>query len=167
VILGALHRKLSLGVGALALCVAGCASPERPPAPASVPAEVEALIDDGTAVPLDSGPPALIPYLEQFPLGNRGRRKDLLATNGTRSMHFVQLSLPLPEHDHPERTEITYVLRGRGHVRINGREYPAAPGAAFRIEPGIPHSVLPVEGDTLIAIVYYEPPLLDEGPRGQ
>jgi mannose-6-phosphate isomerase-like protein (cupin superfamily) len=143
------------------LAAAGCTSPqERPPAP-TPPPDVVALMDGGEAVPLDSGPPRLLPYLEQFPLGNRGRRKDLLASDDARSMHLVQLALPLPEHTHPERTEIAYVLRGRGLVRIDGRGYPAAPGAAFRIEPGTPHSVVPDEGETLIAIVYYDPPLLE------
>lgn len=152
-------RVLTAALAAACAASAGCSSsPERPPAP---PPGVQALMDDGDAVPLDSGPPALLPYLEQYPLGNRGRRKDLLAADGARSMHLVQLSLPLPEHTHPERTEIAYVLRGRGLVRVGDRGYPAAPGAAFRIEPGVPHSVLPDEGETIIAIVYYDPPLLE------
>ena len=163
----AYHSTPWIGIFALAALTAACASPERPQEPPEAPPEVTALIDDELSIRLESGPPALLPYLEQFPLGNRGRRKDLLASDAQRSMHLVQLALPLPEHTHPERTEITYVLRGRGLVRIGGRGYPAAPGAAFRIEPGRPHSVVPDEGETLIAIVYYDPPLLDDAPSSE
>ncbi len=78
-------------------------------------------------------------------------------------MHLMQLSLPIQPHRHPERKELAYVLTGRGTVRIDGREYAAAPGAAFRFYPGVPHSILPGEGETLVAIVYFEPPLPDGG----
>ena len=156
-----------IGIFALAALTVACASPEHPPEPPAAPPEVTALIDDELSIRLEDGPPELLPYLEQFPLGNRGRRKDLLASDARRSMHLVQLALPLPEHTYPERTEITYILRGRGLVRIGGRGYPAAPGAAFRVEPGQPHSVVPDEGETLIAIVYYDPPLLDDAPSSE
>jgi len=147
----------------VAAATSACRSPTRPeppPRPSTPPHALTRAADDAT-VALHSGPKALGPYLEQFPLGNLGRRKDLLAAGEERSLHLVQLSLALPPHHHPERKELTYVLTGRGMVRIDGREYPAAPGAAFRIDPGVAHSVHPDEGETLVAIVYYEPPLLD------
>ena len=162
---GAVLVRTGLALAAAVTLAVACGTPQQRPAPPTPagppPADVQAFLDDDAPVPLDSGPPRLLPYLEQYPLGNRGRRKDLLASDDRRSMHLVQLSLPLPEHTHPERTEIAYVLRGRGLVRIDGRGYPAAPGAAFRIDAGTPHSVLPDEGETLIAIVYYDPPLLE------
>ncbi len=143
----------ALAVAAACLPIAGCRAPRTPAPPRPV-----AVVP--VTVPLDAGPRELGPYLEQYPLGSLGRRKDMLAATATRSMHLVQLSLPLPSHRHPTRKETTYVLDGRGSVRIGDRTYPAAPGAAFRIDPGVAHAVLPDEGETLVAIVYYEPPLL-------
>lgn len=153
-----------LGIAVGVVLVVGCRSPQRPdapPRPATPVHELAAAADREAVphVPLDSGPPALRPYLEQYPLGTLGRRRDLLAVSPERSLHLVQLALPLPPHTHPARKELAYVLTGRGVVRIGDREYPAAPGAAFRIDAGTPHSVHPDEGETLVAIVYYEPPL--------
>ncbi len=105
-------------------------------------------------------PRELQPYLDAYPLGELGRRKDLLAASSERSMHLVQLALPLPPHKHPSRTEIAYVLTGTGTFYLGDRSYPAAPGAAFRITPGRVHWVVPDDGETLNAIVFYEPPLL-------
>ncbi len=147
---------------ALALGTVACrTAPRRTPRPPSDAAVRAELAPDFEGVPLRSPPPELGPYLEAFPLGTLGRRKDLLAADPLRSMHLVQLALPLPAHTHPRRREIAYVLRGRGTVLIAGRSYPAAPGATFNIAPGVAHTVLPDEGETLVAIAYYEPPLLE------
>lgn len=151
------------GLVLVAATASACRSPKRPEPPPRPSTPTHALTQsaDDATVPLDSGPKALGPYLEQFPLGNLGRRKDLLAVGEERSLHLLQLSLALPPHRHPERKALAYVLTGRGRVRIDGREYPAAPGAAFRVDPGVEYSVHPDEGETLVAIVYHEPPLLD------
>ena len=50
--------------------------------------------------------------------------------------------------------------RGAGTVELDGTTYPAVPGSAFHIERGRPHAVLPDEGVTLVAVVYFEPPQL-------
>ena len=158
----------ALSVGALllgsVLLGSACRSPQRPAPPPpprpDTPAH-ELAASDLDVIPLRSGPPLLGPYLEQYPLGNLGRRKDLLASNDARSLHLLQLSLALPPHQHPSRKTLAYVLTGRGRIVIDGREYPAAPGAAFRVDPGVLHSMHPNDGDTLVSLVYYEPPLLD------
>ena len=133
--------------------VVACASNPRRPA---VPPQPEDPLWDWTETH------ELEPYLEKYPLGERGRRKDRIAATSERSMHLVQLALPLPRHVHRERKEIAYVLVGRGTIYLGETSYPAAPGAAFRIDPGVVHSAVPDEGETLIAIVFYEPPLGDE-----
>jgi quercetin dioxygenase-like cupin family protein len=80
-------------------------------------------------------------------------------------MHLVQTRGAIPRHTHPRATETTYVLTGRGTVRIEDREYAAVPGSAFRIVPGVAHSVHPGPGETLIAVVYYDPPQGDAVER--
>ncbi len=57
------------------------------------------------------------------------------------------------------------VLSGRGTVELGGTTYRAVPGSAFHIERGRPHAVMPNEGATLVAVVYYEPPQLGPIPR--
>jgi mannose-6-phosphate isomerase-like protein (cupin superfamily) len=141
--------------GLAALCVASvlpvaaCRSPQRPPPPrldpnatGRAPTEIE-----------------LQPYLDQYPLTGEGTRMDLLAISPERSMHLVQTTRVIASHRHPDRTEITYVLTGRGTVYVEDRMYPAVAGSAFRIAPGTLHSVHPEPGETLRAVVYYEPPL--------
>ena len=71
---------------------------------------------------------------------------------------LLKLGEPLSE----TRTEIVYVLTGTGTCYIGDRSYPVGPGAAFRIGPGAAHSAIPADGETIVAISYFEPPL-DEG----
>lgn len=142
--------RRALPLLALALAAAACkSSQETPPPP---PGDVRAADDYRESKQLG-------PYLEMFPLGDRGRRKDLLATTDQRSTHLVQCDLSIPWHYHPERLEIAYVLTGEGTVFIEDRSYPAAPGATFRIEPGKQHSVQPSGDEPLVALVWFEPPL--------
>ena len=141
-----------LTFGALALVALGaCTSPDRPKPPLELETVAPGLARDEKA---------LRPYLEQYPLGETGRRMDLLASNEERSLHLVQTRRAIAAHYHPRRTEVAYVLTGRGTVYIDGQGYPAAPGAAFRIDPRKVHSVHPADGETLVAVIYYEPPLL-------
>lgn len=137
----------------LAACALGsCRSPRRPDA---LPQEVDQLRD----------PRALGPYLEAYPLGDRGVRVDLLAATAERSMHLVQARRVIPAHYHPTRTEISYVVTGRGTVFVDGRSYPAVAGSAFRVLAGTVHSVHPEEDAPLVAVVYFEPPLLEGTDR--
>lgn len=136
--------------------LAACAGPRRPEPPPRL---------EGLSPEFAQDTKALGPYLAQYPLGADGRRMDLLASNEQRSMHLVQTNRAIPAHYHPRRTEIAYVLTGRGTVYVEGRPYPAAPGAAFKVAPGRVHSVHPDEGETLVAVVYYEPPMLGEPVR--
>jgi mannose-6-phosphate isomerase-like protein (cupin superfamily) len=108
---------------------------------------------------MHGGPAMLRPYLDAYPLADRGTRVDLLAATNDRSMHLVQASKPIPRHVHPARTEIVYVLTGAGTCYVGDRSYPAAPGSAFKIPPNTKHSTIPDAGQTLVAIVYYEPPM--------
>ena len=114
---------------------------------------------------MQGGPAALQPYLDLYPLGDNGTRVDLLASTSTRSMHLVQTSKPIPRHFHAGRTEIVYVLTGTGTCYVGDNSYPATPGSAFKIRPKVKHSVIPDAGQTLIAVVYYEPPLLSGDDR--
>lgn len=139
---------------------AGCRSPKRPKAPAGVASAPRAR---GIEAFLQSD--QLQPYLDAYPLAEKGTRVDLLAHSPQRSLHLVQTKKVIAEHHHPKRTEIAYVLTGRGTCYVGGRSYPATPGSTFRIEPGVRHSVHPEEGSTLVAVVYYEPPLVEGDDR--
>jgi mannose-6-phosphate isomerase-like protein (cupin superfamily) len=142
----------------LALTLVGCHGRRTPPAPAASRApDVEAL--------RTGGEPALTPYLEAFPLGERGVRVDLLASTPERSLHFVQARRPIPRHVHPARTETVYVLRGTGTCYVGDRSYPIAPGATFHVAPGVPHSAIPDDGVTVVAVSYMDPPLLEDDDR--
>ncbi len=76
-------------------------------------------------------------------------------------MHLVQTQRAIPRHHHAKRTEMAYVLTGSGTVFLGERSYPAKPGARFRMEPGVVHSVIPDEGATIVAITWFEPPLAE------
>jgi quercetin dioxygenase-like cupin family protein len=150
-------RALRSSVAAALLAACASAPPEELPRERQDPEVVERL--------LHGGPPALRPYLDAYPLGVSGTRVDHLASTASHSMHFVQTTKPIAPHVHPARTETIYVLRGTGTCRIGDRSYPVSPGAAFKVAPGRPHGVVPDAGSTLIAIVYFEPPLGDADDR--
>jgi mannose-6-phosphate isomerase-like protein (cupin superfamily) len=113
----------------------------------------------------EGGEPALRPYLDAYPLGERGSRVDLLAATSQRSMHLVQVQRSIPRHYHKERVESVYVLTGSGVCYIGDKSYPVAPGAAFRIAPGVVHHVAPHKGSVVVAISYFEPPMVDVEDR--
>jgi mannose-6-phosphate isomerase-like protein (cupin superfamily) len=145
--------------GLLAVGLAGVGACRKPVRPAP-PREHEALRGR-----LDQR--ALGPYLEAYPLGELGTRSDLLGHDPQRSMHLVQVRRALPAHSHVAHTERVYVLTGRGTVYVEDRSYPAVPGSAFRLDPGVTHSVHPDPGETLVAVVFREPPdLAGEAGRG-
>jgi quercetin dioxygenase-like cupin family protein len=146
----------------VAAALAGCRS-QRTPAPV---APHRAAPSAPTAESLrEGGAPALQPYLEQYPLGEAGLRIDCLGTTEERSMHLVQARRGIGRHVHPARTETVYVLTGTGTCYVGDRSYPIRPGSTFKIAPGAPHSALPDEGQTIIAVTYFEPPLGDEDDR--
>jgi len=110
-------------------------------------------------------PTELKPYLDAFPLGDMATRADLLATTPQRSMHLVQTRRGIARHFHPTRTETVYVLRGAGTCFVGDHSYPVTPGATFKIAPKVVHSVAAAEGETIVAVVYFEPPLVGADDR--
>lgn len=146
----------------VAVAFAGCRSQRTPPPvaphrPAQAAAAAESLREGGA--------PALKPYLEQYPLGEAGLRIDCLGTTVERSIHLVQARRGIGRHVHPARTETVYVLTGTGTCYVGDRSYPIRPGSTFKIAAGTPHSALPDEGQTIVAVAYFEPPLGDEDDR--
>ncbi len=146
---------LLLTAACLAACRSGPRTPQAPPK-AREP-KLEAL--------RAGGDPALKPYLDAYPLGDKPSRVDLLAVTPKRSMHLVQTRKALPRHYHPARTEIVYVLTGAGTCYIGDKAYPITPGSTFRIAPGVVHSAIPEEGNTVVAVSYFEPPLVEGDDR--
>jgi len=152
--------RASVVVVTIALIALGaCGSPQKTPAPPRKPSppKLETL--------QQGGEPALKPYLDAYPLGETGTRVDLLAATPERSMHLVQTRRGLARHYHPDRVETVYVLTGSGVCYVGDRSYPVAPGATFRIAAGVVHSVRPSEGAVVVAIAYFEPPLVDGDDR--
>jgi len=149
-------RAVSTAV--LALVVLGaCKGAQRTPAHPSKPPRVDALqMGDANA---------LKPYLEAYPLGMLGSRIDLLASTTERSMHLVQTRRGTGRFRRPTRTETLYVLTGTGICEVGDKSYPVAPGATFKIAPGVVHSMTATDGAVVVAVAYFEPPLVDADDR--
>jgi mannose-6-phosphate isomerase-like protein (cupin superfamily) len=160
-------RAPSAALTLLVASLAACRSAHTPPPPPPPPKASAASAGGPSLRELlaTSGTPALQPYLDAYPLGDQGSRSDLIASDERRSMHFVQVRRATPRHVHPARTETVYVLTGSGTCYIGDRSYPVEPGSAFRIAPGVPHTAIPAEGATIVAIVYFEPPLTEGDDR--
>lgn len=154
-------ERAALAALVLAASLAGCHGPRTPPPPRATDANESPML----AAFQTGGTPALQPYLDAYPLGDQGTRVDLLAATTERSMHLVQARHPLARHVHPARTETVYVLTGSGTCYVGDRSYPLGPGSTFKIAPGVPHSALPAEGSTIVAISYLEPPLTEGDDR--
>jgi mannose-6-phosphate isomerase-like protein (cupin superfamily) len=144
-----------LATAALAACTA-----KHRPEPPRAETPVEAIL--ATEVQDLEGAAGLDAALATRPIGGAPLRLDLLAQTDRYSVHLAQIRGPLPRHVHRTHTERTYVLRGRGTTEIDGRTYPALAGTSYRIAPGVPHGAAPDEGETLVALVVFEPPM----PRG-
>jgi mannose-6-phosphate isomerase-like protein (cupin superfamily) len=142
-----------------AAAVGGCQSRQRTPEAPPPPREpkLEAL--------RRGGDPALQPLLDAYPLGDKPARVDLLGATRKRSTHLVQARKPLPRHYHPTRTETVHVLTGSGACYVGEKPYPITPGATFRIAPGVVHAAFPDEGSTIVAVSWFEPPLVDVDDR--
>jgi len=141
------------------VALGACHGPQQTPARPSkaAPSHTDAL---------PSGDPnALKPYLDAYPLGMLGSRIDLLAATSERSMHLVQTRRGTGRFSRPARTETLYVLTGTGICEIGDKSYPVAPGATFKIAPGVVHSLTAAEGAVVVAVAYFEPPLVDGDDR--
>ncbi len=103
--------------------------------------------------------PALGPVLDAYPLGTSGTRMDRLGGDPERSLHLLQAARPTNANDDPARTRRVYVLAGSGTAYVGERSYPARPGSTVVVSPGTPYTLHPEGGSTLVAIVYFEPPL--------
>ena len=154
-------RRAGFVVLLVLLTATACRSSRTPSAPASSKPQRPSLLEEMNL----NGPPALQPYLDAYPLGDLGTRIDLLAATDQRSMHLLQARRAVPRHTHPTRTETVYVLRGRGTCYVDDRSYPVGPGATFKFAPGVRHMALPDEGETIVAVSYFEPPLLEGDDR--
>jgi mannose-6-phosphate isomerase-like protein (cupin superfamily) len=139
--------------------LAACASQQQTPVPPKRPPT------PGPDVSQMTGTTELRPYLDAYPLGMLGSRMDLLATTEERSMHLVQTRRGTGRMYRPSHTETLYVLTGSGICEIGDRSYPAKPGAAFKIAPGVVHSLTADEGAVVVAVAYFEPPLVDPDDR--
>ena len=139
------------------LVVADCSTQRTPAAPrlAADPATAPAVVGSGQ----------LQPYLDAYPLGDAASRVDLIAVSPARSLHLVQTRTAITRHMHALHTETTYVVTGSGTCWIGDRAYPAKPGSTFKIAKGVPHSVLPDVGSTLVALAYFEPSLEGDDDR--
>lgn len=154
-----MNRALAAAALLAAAAVGGCRGQRTPQAPRAEP-------EPSWAERLRAGgPPALQPYLDAYPLGDKPSRVDLLAESSERSLHFVQARKAVPNHVHPARTETVYVLTGAGTCYVGDRSYPIRPGSTFRIQPGVPHAAIPSDGQTIVAVAWFEPPLGDDDDR--
>jgi quercetin dioxygenase-like cupin family protein len=140
-------RALLLAAACAALCA--CAGQRRPPPP----------VAEGPLGVVASSAEQLEALLAAHPLGAAPLRLDRLARTSEYSVHLAQMRAPMPRHLHRTHHERTRVVRGRGTVEIDGRTYPALPGTSFHIVPGTPHSAAPDEGEVLVAVVLYAPPM--------
>ncbi len=74
----------------------------------------------------------------------------------------VILLLPgqtLGGHYHREVEETFYVAHGKGTFVVNGKDYPASAGDAFRLEPDDRHDILN-DGDEALKLVFIKCPYL-------
>ena len=58
-----------------------------------------------------------------------------------------------PEHSHAVPEEVMWVHRGRGIVRINGKEFPVEEGVVVFAPPGVRHQFVNT-GDEMMTIAY-------------
>jgi mannose-6-phosphate isomerase-like protein (cupin superfamily) len=141
------------------VAMTACHGPQRTPVQPSKPAAPH------MDAPALGDPTALRPYLDAYPLGQLGSRTDLLAATAQRSMHLVQTRRGTGRVYRPTRTETLYVLIGKGICEIGDKSYPVAPGATFKIAPNVVHSLTAAEGAVVVAVAYFEPPLVDADDR--
>ena len=60
---------------------------------------------------------------------------------------------------------VALVLTGTGICEVGDKSYPVAPGATFKIAPGVVHSMTATDGAVVVAVAYFEPPLVDVDDR--
>ena len=82
---------------------------------------------------------------------------EILATSGASRTIGVDLETLTPKstlgsHEHEE--EILYMLRGKGYVRIDTKDFPVRPGSVVYTAPHIIHSVHNTEDDNFQYLVY-------------
>lgn len=72
------------------------------------------------------------------PCGN-SRRAFVTPDNPVATIHLVDISKDARAHYHKKLTEIYLVLRGEGHMELDGKLYPVKPMTAIFIRPGCRH----------------------------
>ena len=55
------------------------------------------------------------------------------------SLHRVEIKTDSQPHYHKRLTEIYYILKGRGHMELDGEQIPVRPGMAILIKPRCRH----------------------------
>ena len=58
------------------------------------------------------------------------------------SIHLVEVSANAQSHFHKQHAEIYYVLKGDGHLELDGDLIPVGPGSAVLIKPGCRHRAI-------------------------
>jgi mannose-6-phosphate isomerase-like protein (cupin superfamily) len=145
----------ALGVAAALALTGACGGPRRP-APPKPDHDPLALL--GGSGPAER--PTLAALLARYPLGDAQQRTDLLAADAERSIFLVQTRRGVPAHFHRSHRERAWVLAGSGTCYVDGRTYPAVPGSAFVVQPGLVHRVVDDgSGAPLVALAVFEPPV--------
>jgi unsaturated pyranuronate lyase len=84
------------------------------------------------------------------------RRQTLVASERMMQMQVVlEAGSKLPEHQHPQE-QLTYVLRGRLHLLIDGVPHEFGVGESVCLPGGIPHAAS-VQEDTLVLDTFSPP----------
>ncbi len=77
----------------------------------------------------------------------------------TLSLVRLEPGSEIPPHTHPQSTETTYILTGRGMCWIGTEEFELEPGVCSYAPPGVTHSVCNTSNSVLEAISVFNPPL--------
>jgi len=101
--------------------------------------------------PARNAPPLRVVDAAQLPaalpiLGGKGRViigfEAANAGDGAAYAGILELDagVQVPEHAHPDATELLYLFEGSGTLTVAGKPYPVAAGSAVQVPPGVKHA---------------------------